>query len=352
MGASHQIPWTCIYLDWLNVPLINSYPLRASLPCFKLSYWFQVPGIPVGKYYMKKTRERRHCVWPFPCPLSPISLPHSHLIITATKATPDFSTADQFFHIVKYQAEQILFADFSVTCVWKRLTNSLGCLCPAVFFSQQLPGWFKNQTCKHDTSPSRLLLLPNQMICSWHPPQLLTLVCPLIPTYKLPACSSPLPRLSYRHCHCSFSWSSLLNLLVDFREMSISNMRGSYYIFHGKMSPWGEQSKWTDTWQDNGMQELLNPSYTMQVQLQDSNKGEHRLHYFYCVWIILYFFTGALQGFGPSKIGKKPLMLFSEKRNSHITGHPMWGLLTQQESRSQSHYPVLPLPVLSSRILT
>lgn len=40
--------------------------------------------------------------------------------MTATKATPDFPTAAQFVHVVNYQAEQILFADF-ITCVWRRV---------------------------------------------------------------------------------------------------------------------------------------------------------------------------------------------------------------------------------------
>lgn len=253
---------------------------------------------------MKKTRERRHWDWPFPCPLPPISLPHSHLIITATKATPDFSTADQFFHIVKYQAEQILFADFSVTCVWKRVINSLGCLCPAVLLSQQLePGWFKNQTCKHDTSPSCLVLLPNQMICSWHPPRLLTLVCPLIPTHKLPACSSPLPRQSYRSCHCSFSWSSLLNLLIDSTEISNASMQSFCYIFNGKMSPWGDMDRHTTGQWDAGISWCFLDNGNPVTGL---NKGEIGLHYFYCAWAILYFFIEALQGFGPSKIEKNP----------------------------------------------
>lgn len=230
----------------------------------------------------------------FPSPFSSV--------ITATKATPDFPTADQFFHIFKYQAEQILFADFSVTCVWKSYPQCtpetawlslvsclLGCLYPAVLFSQQLPGWFKNQTCKHDTSPSCLLLLPNQMI--WHPPKLLTLVCPLIPTHKLPACSSPLPKQSYRPCHCSFTWTSLLNLLDDFREISISNMQSSYYLFHGKMSPWGEQSEWTHD-RTMGCRNYSTRLKQWKSSYRTQIKGKTRLLYFFCVWAILCFYRG------------------------------------------------------------
>lgn len=157
--------------------------------------------------------------------------------------------------------------------------NSLGGLCPAVLLSQQLPGWFKSQTCKHDTSPSCLQLLPNQMICSQHPPQLLTLVCPLIPTLMIPACSSPLPGHSYRHCHCSFTGSCHLNLLVDFREISVSSMQSSYYTFfhegrrvngqiHDRTMGCRNYSTLLRQWKS---------SYRTQI------KGKIRLHYFYCM---------------------------------------------------------------------
>lgn len=131
------------------------------------------------------------------------------------------------------------------------------------------------------------LLLPNQMI--WHPPQLLTLLCPLISTHKLTACSSPLPRQSYRPCHCSFARISLLDLLDDFREISVSSVQSSYYVFHGEISLWGEQSEWIDTWQDSGMQDYSTLLKQWKSSYRTQIKGKIRLLYFYCVWAILYF---------------------------------------------------------------
>lgn len=129
---------------------------------------------------------------------------HHHLTFTAAKAPPDLLIVNQFF-VSKSQIQQTIFPiEFSFACVRKLSPvysrKLLGCLCPAVY-------WVKisHEDCKQEgflCCLKKAHLLPDQAVCSRHPPQCCLLVCPLnLSTKCLRGKGLPYPGQYYPVCN-------------------------------------------------------------------------------------------------------------------------------------------------------